>query len=80
MGSFDCRPSRGPLTLFGDGSFLSVLIEAQSPDLRFQRLSWYPEFRSSSGRPGYPPMTLGKSRFDHFHFTMGKGRRVFVRR
>jgi hypothetical protein len=44
---------------------LPVLIDAQAADLRLQRLPWNPEFRGRSGRPGYPAMAFGESRFDH---------------
>lgn len=34
--------------LFRGASFLSVLIDAKALDFRFQRLTWYSEFRGSS--------------------------------
>jgi hypothetical protein len=66
--------------LFRGRWLLPVLFDAQPPDLRFQRLSWYPEFRSRSGRSGYPPMGLGEGSLDHFHFTIIQYRKAFVRR
>ena len=59
----------GPL-LFRIGSFLPELINSQSADLRFERLAWYSKFSGRSGRSGNPPMGLGESSFDHFHFTI----------
>jgi hypothetical protein len=77
------RQSEGGRSLlfrFRGASLLPVLIDAQPADLRFQRLAWYPEFRGRSGRSGYPPMALGESSFDHFHFTICQCRRAFARR
>ena len=45
-------------------------IDAQPPNLRLERLAWYPEFRRRSGRSGYSPMALGESSFDHLNFTI----------
>ena len=61
------------------GRFCPYLSMRQPPDLRFQRLAWYPEFRGRSGRSGNPPMALGESRFDHLHFTICQCRKTFVR-
>ena len=61
-------------------SLLSVLIEAQSADLRVQRLAWYPEFRGCSGGSGYSPMALGESSFDHLNFTICQCRKAFLPR
>ena len=44
-------------------SLMSVLVDAQSADLRVQGLAWYPEFRRCSGGSGYWPMALGEGRF-----------------
>ena len=52
------------------GRSLSVLIDAQPTDLRFQRLARYPEFRGCAGRPGDPPVTFGESRLDHLDLTI----------
>ena len=56
--------------LLSGGSLLPVLIDAQSPDLGFQSLAWYPEFRGCSCRSGNPSMGPGESSFDHLHFTI----------
>ncbi len=53
---------------FGRLTILSVLVDAQSLDPGFERLSWNAEFRSCAGRPRNSPMTLHESRFDHFNF------------
>jgi hypothetical protein len=65
----DTRPS-----CLSGGSPLPVLIDTQSPKLRFQRLARYSESSGRSRRSGYPPMGLGKSGFDHFHFTIVQSR------
>lgn len=59
---------------------LPVPVDAQPPDLRFQRLAGYSEFRGRPGRSGYPPMGLGKGSFDHFHFTIVQSRKTSFRR
>ena len=51
-------------------SLLSVLIDAQSADLRVQGLAWYPEFRRCSGGSCYSPIALGESSFDHLNLTI----------
>src|SRR5262252_8217194 len=61
-------------------SLLSVLIDAQSADLRVQGLAWYPEFRRCSGGSGYSPMALGESSFDHLNFAIRQCRKAFVSR
>lgn len=63
--------------LFRNCSLLSVLIDAQPQDLRFQSLAWYPEFRGCSGRSGNSTMRLRESILDHFHFTIFQCRKVF---
>ena len=57
------------MRLLRGGSLLCVLIDAQPPNLRLQRLAWYPEFCGRAGGLGDPPVAFGESRFDHFHFT-----------
>jgi hypothetical protein len=37
---------------------LTVLVDAQPPDLRFQRLPWNTEFRCCTGRTGYPSVAV----------------------
>src|SRR5215469_3476574 len=70
----------GGMRLLRGRSLLSELIDAQSADLRVQRLAWYPEFRRRSGRSGYSPMALGESSFDHLNFTICQCRKAFVSR
>src|SRR5258708_6617123 len=62
-----------------DIGLLPVLIDAQPPDLRFQRLPGNPEFRGCAGGSGYAPVTLGESRFDHLNFASFQRRKPFVR-
>jgi len=45
-------------------------IDAQPPNLRLERLAWYPEFRRRSGRSGYSTVAFGESRFDHLDLTI----------
>jgi hypothetical protein len=60
----------GCMRLLRGRSPLSVLIDAQPPNLRFQRLPGNPEFRGRAGRPGDPPVAFGESRFDHLDLTI----------
>src|SRR5215831_10184076 len=64
--------------LFGGRALLPVLIYAESPDLRFERLPWNPEFRGGARWSGYPAMAVGKSGLDHLQFTIGQRRKPFV--
>src|SRR5262249_31642310 len=64
------RPRKNSVMLFGGGRLLPVLIDAQPPNLRLQRLAWYPEFCSRAGGPGDPPVAFGESRFDHLDLTI----------
>ena len=67
------------LELSGARTPMLVLIDAQPPDLRFQRLPWYAEFRGGAGTTGYPPMALGESRLDLLHFRICQPRKPLVR-
>jgi hypothetical protein len=51
--------------LFAGCAPLPILVDAQTPDLRFQRLSWNCEFCGCARRSGYSTMAVGESRFDH---------------
>jgi hypothetical protein len=52
------------------GSFLPVFIDAEPPDLRFERLPWNSKLHGCPGWPRYAAMALGKSHFDHLQFTL----------
>src|SRR5262249_36180358 len=61
-------------------SLVPVFIDAQPPDLRFQSLARYSEFRGCSAGSAYSPMAISESSFDHLNFTIGQCRKAFVSR
>src|SRR5262249_35867406 len=70
------RRAEALVRLFGGRTLLPVLIDAEPPDLRLQCLPRNPEFRGGTRRSGYPPMSLGESRFNHLDFTVCQCRKA----
>src|ERR1700722_228462 len=60
-----------------EGLTFPVLVDSETPDLRFKRLPRNSEFCSRARRSGDTAMALSKSSFDQLYFAIGQRRNPF---
>jgi len=63
----------------GGWTFHTVLVNSQTSDFRFKRLSRNPQFGSGTWGFGNAAMALSQSSFDHLYFTIWQRRTPLVR-